>query len=80
MNRELAKHIARVAFQASRDIGELVPLLKNHCSADEYEKFGKVIASVSATIGMDIMKLIFKDFPELEKEFDKDIETYGRIL
>lgn len=80
MDREIARHVARVAFRASADLGDLVPLIKEHCSQDEYQKLGRAITSASAGIGLDVLNLVFADFPDLKREFDENVKTYGRIL
>lgn len=80
MKRSIAKHVARVGFQASADIGNLIYLLKKNCSQDEYDRFSKAISAASAEINIQIINMIFQDFPDLKDEFDKDVELYGRIL
>lgn len=80
MNKDLAKHIARVAFEASAELGNLVPLINGHCSQEEYQKLGWAIASASAAISTNILEQIFRDHPELRQHFDDDIKTYGRII
>jgi len=80
MDKLIAKHIAVTAFQASADLGNLVPFLKIHSSQEEYERYAKAIAAASSEIFLNIMKKVFQDFPELEEEFDKSIKIYGKIL
>jgi hypothetical protein len=80
MDKKIAKHVARVAFQASVDLGSLISFLKAHCSIDEYEKLRTPLATISAEIGLDVLNLIFSEFPDLKREFDEDIKKYGNIL
>jgi hypothetical protein len=80
MDKDVATHIAKVAFKASADLGELVPLAKAHCTKNEYETLGRAIALASATISLEILNLIFREFPEIKQNFDEDIKLYGRIL
>lgn len=80
MNRKLAQHIVRVAFRSSAELGNLIPLLKEHCKPDEYEKLCRPIASASATISLNILNLVFTDFPDLELELDEEIKVYGKML
>lgn len=78
MDRELAKIVAITAFRSSADINNLIPLLKEHCSADEYRLFGLAIAASSAEISQQILYKIFSMHPDLESEFDNKIKKYGR--
>ena len=80
MEKKIAKHVARVSFQASTDLGNLVSLLKEHCSADDFKKLRDPLLNVSAAIGLDILNLIFFEFPDIKQEFDENIKKYGRIL
>ena len=80
MDKKIARHIARVSFQASTDLGSLIYLLKEHCSQDDYEKLRKPIANVSAAIGLDILNSIFLEFPDLKRDFDYEIKKYGKII
>jgi hypothetical protein len=81
MDEKLARHVGRVAFEASARLGELVPLLKEHCSdRDEYIVITRAIAAAITAIDLEILNLLFKNFPELKHEFDESIKTYRRIL
>ena len=80
MNKELAKHIARIAFKASADLGDVIPFVKERCSQEEYEEIAFAIASATAGIGQDVLNLLFDKFPDIKRDFDNDIKEYGRIL
>lgn len=80
MNRDLAQHVARVAFRSSADLNDLIPLLREHCVQEEYEKYVKAIASASAEIGTEILARIFSSYPELEQDFEERIRRYGRLV
>lgn len=80
MDEQIARHVARVAFRASADLGELIPLVKAHCSADEYKKLGHAIASATAVVGVEVLNLVFEAYPDLKREFDENIKKYGKAL
>ena len=80
MEKRIAKYVAREAFLASTRLGDLIPFLKKHCSPDDFEKLRKPIVTVAASIGLDILNLIFSELPDLKREFDEDIKKYGDIL
>lgn len=63
MNKKLAQHVEKVAFKASLDIGNLIPLLKEHCSETECHKIGHPIARVMGSISAEILSAI-RDRPE----------------
>ena len=80
MDRRIAEHIAKIAFRASADLCNVYPLVKEHCSPAQYEKLSRSIASISGAIGLDILNLIFTDFPDIKQQFDEDMKLYGKIL
>jgi hypothetical protein len=80
MDKNIAKYVAKAAFRASADLGDLIPFIKEHCCNDDYEKFRGAIVSASATIGLDVLNLVFENHPEIKQEFEEDVKNYGRIL
>lgn len=78
MDKELARHVVATAFRSLRELEDLIPLLKEHCGAAEYETYVKAIASVSGHVHWNIVNPAFAGHPELEKE--EQIERYGKIL
>ena len=79
MDEELARMVAVAAMRSSRELAGLIPLLKEHCDARDYEILGKGVARVLAEIGSDVLNPIYARFPELEREFNRNIECYGRM-
>lgn len=80
MDRELAQLIAKTAFRSGTDLTDMVPMLKEHCEDSEYQTFLRAIATASATIYLEIEKIIFAQYPELENEFGITIKKYGRLI
>ncbi|GHT98807.1 hypothetical protein FACS1894154_04730 [Betaproteobacteria bacterium] len=80
MDVNLARHVGRTAFRASADLGNLIPLLKEHCSSEEYMKLAPAIASAVTAIGLDVLNPLFNNFAGLKDEFDENVRTYGRVL
>ncbi len=80
MDKDLAKHIATVAYKMQSPLQELLPVIKEHCSPQEYTSYLKATAKVMATINMEITNKIFAQYPEIETEFDRKIKKYGRIV
>lgn len=80
MDKELARHVAVVAFKASSSVASLVPLLKEHCEPGEYEAYAKAIASIAFEIHAELLKKIFSEHPEIEKEIEYKINKYGQLI
>jgi hypothetical protein len=78
MDKEIAKLIAITAFRSAADINNLVPFLKEYCSESKSRDFGIAIATASTKISPQILRKIFAMHPELEVEFDMQIQKYGR--
>jgi hypothetical protein len=77
MDKELARIVATAAMRSSRELAELVPLLKQHVAADD-ARLSKGIARAIAEIGAEVLTPLFTRFPELESEFAENAERYGR--
>lgn len=80
MDKEVAEYVVRVAFGSESSLNDLIPLLKEHCSDEEYKKFSKRIASVSARISLEILDLVYDEFPEIRRELDEKVRKYGRLI
>jgi hypothetical protein len=80
VNIDLARHVARAAFRSSRELGELVPFLKDRLNAEEYSIYAKAIGSAVASIQVDLMNKLVADHPGLEAEIEASIGKYGRYL
>ena len=80
MDKEIARHVARVGFRAMRELSDLLPLLKEHCDAKEYETIAKAIATASAHISTQVIDSALSVYPELESEIEAKIKKYGLIV
>jgi len=85
MKQEIAQHIARTAFKASRELTDTIPFLKSNmadmeCSQVEYEVIEKAILNMASETLRTVLNPIFDEFPEIYNEFDRQVETYGRLL
>ncbi len=78
MDIDLARHFIRSMMKASTEMTSLIPVLKENCSEDEYEYYGKTLAKISASISLDVINDIFSKFPELKEEVDEQITKYSR--
>jgi len=80
MDRDLARHVIVASFRSFRELTMLLPLLKEHCDAAEYEIFAKAIAAVGVEIQMEVRKKAFALYPDLEQEIQGKIDKYGALI
>jgi len=80
MKIDLARHVARAAFRSSRELSELIPLLKDSLSAEEYAHYAKAIGLAVAAIQMEVMNKLASDHPGLDAEIEASINRFGRYL
>jgi hypothetical protein len=80
MKPELARHVAHVAFRASANLNELLHLIRDHGTEEEYKKFLVAISQVSGDIAFKILKRIYDEHPEIESEIDERVSTYGVLI
>lgn len=78
MDEELARIIATAAMRSSSGLGELLHILEDHCSFEEYEELRSGIASATAEIGIKVLNPVFKRHPHIEEEFARNVAKYGR--
>lgn len=79
MNRDLAEFVARIAFKNSSELSRLVPILKKELDEKEFEIYANVIKKISQKIGSEILLKIFREYPDIEKSFEKAIKNYGTL-
>jgi len=80
MQIEIARHIARAAFSCTRELGDLVPFLKEHLNADEYPSYAKALASAICAIQREILDKLEADHPALKAEIEASMRKYERYL
>jgi hypothetical protein len=76
----LARHIARAAFRASREIGDLMPFLKQHLPEHEYLHYAHAIATAVAAIQLELLNKLAADHPGVQAEIEASIAKYDRYL
>ncbi len=80
MNGDLQRHAVRSAFRASRELQELLLLLKEHAPAEEYQSLRFGIADAIATIGSGVTDKIIASNPGMKTEIEENIRNYGIFL
>jgi len=77
MDEELARIIIGNAARAARHVGDLAPLVKNNCKPEVYNDLKRGIGTVVYDIYESILGPVFREFPHLKDEFERNIERYG---
>ena len=80
MDIDVARHVMRSVFRSARELEALIPLLKEHCDAEEYATYGNGVAMVLAAMSTELSGKLLAAHPELSQEIDADIAKYGRYL
>jgi len=80
MDKELARHVVVTTIRASTQLGELIPLLRRHCSPQEARIYVRAIAGAIGTLGLELHNRVFAAHPELERHIAREMKKYGRAL
>ena len=80
MDRDLAKHVLAVSFHSISYLQSLIPILKQHCSQNEYSEYLKAIANASAELSTEILNKVFREHPDLEAEVEQKIKRFGQFI
>jgi len=80
LDRELAKHVVVTGFRSISEVTDLLPLLKVHCTADEYSAYRSVLTDLAGTIVTQIINPVFAGQPGLEQEVESSVNKYLKIL
>jgi Zn-finger domain-containing protein len=77
---DLARHVVRNAYRSVSELGQLIDLLREHCSDEEYATYLRAIATASASIQLELVNRLTSAHPCLEEEIEAGIAKYGRYL
>jgi len=76
---QVARIIVSSGFRSSRELNDLLHVLKANCDPAEYESLKRAIATAIAEIANATFKPAFAAYPALEAEVDAQIAKYGRF-
>jgi hypothetical protein len=62
------------------DITDLLPLLKEHCTADEYSAYRSAITDLAGVIVTEVINPAFAGQPGLEQEIEASVNKYLKIV
>lgn len=80
MDIDLARHIVRVNFRCSRELQDLMQLLKQQLPEAEYKVQARGIATAIASMGDALMNRAVAARPELEREIEASMAKFDRYL
>jgi len=80
MDKDVARHVIRVAFRCAGDLQELLGVLKERCSAEEYRDYARGIATAVDGISTALTSKIVSSHPDLAKEIEANLERSGRAM
>ncbi len=80
MDRDVARHVIRTSFQATRELISLLTLLKEHAPADEYRDYARRIAHAIHTVNGALLDPTYAAHPGLQEEVEASVEKYDRFL
>ena len=80
MDKDLGLLILTSCSQSTREIEELIPLLKAHAPSDDYEHLKLAIGSAIYGIMSEIMEYVENRCPELKGDRERRLEKFGRAF
>jgi hypothetical protein len=75
-----AWNIIVVSFRVNRELQDLLPILKEHCGAEEYQDYVQGIARSIHAINTALNDKSVASHPELDDRIEADLAKFGRVL
>ena len=66
MKRETAAQISKVLWDVHGQLNDAIWLLKKDCQEAEFKRLRKEIAKAMSIIGMNVLRGIYSDYPDLQ--------------
>jgi hypothetical protein len=79
MDSKLAWHLIGVSFRVARELQELLPRLKEQCSAEEYKGHALAIAGAINGVNTALIDRALAAQPELKDWIEAELAEFGRI-
>ena len=79
MDSELAWDIIRVSFRVAGELAELLPRLREQCSAEEYKGHARAIAGAIHGVNTALIDRALAAYPELRDRIEAELAEFGRI-
>jgi len=79
MDKTLAWDLIRVSFRTARELQDLLPRLKEQCSAEDYQDYARGIAGAIHGINTALIDKAIAAYPDLAARIEADLAEFGRI-
>jgi hypothetical protein len=80
MDIDTARHVIRTAFHTAGELQDLLRLLKERCSAEEYKTYAIGIATAIDGINVGLTNKILSSHPEFANEIEANLTRSGRAM
>ena len=80
MDRMIARHSVRTAFQLNRLLNEYLSFAKAHISSSEFDIAKIRVGEAIDKINVALINTAISEFPELNEEIESSLEKYGKYL
>ena len=80
MDQDLARHVIRTSFRTTRELGNLLAMMKQHLNEQEYRNYSHGIATAIDAIQVALLNTTFASHPELKAEVENSINKYDCFL
>ena len=79
MTNEQAWRVVQVAFRGAAELQELIGVLKQNCTGDEYKRYSTGIAAAIDAINVHLLNGVLSDHPNLRAKIESDLAKFGRL-
>ena len=79
MDSKLAWHLIGVSFRVAGELQELLPRLKEQCSAEEYKDHARAIAGAIHGVNTALIDRAPAAYPELRDRIEAELAEFVRI-
>ncbi len=80
MDRNIARHIVKVALKCCDELTDLASFVDRHCDAVESREFAKGVSASIECIHREVIDRMYGYHPDLKQEIDESIKRYGLLL
>jgi hypothetical protein len=79
MDEELAWQMVQVSFRTAGELQDLLGLLKENCSAEQYQNYAGRIAQAIDAVNDALLNTAIAAHSELAARIEADLEKFGRV-
>jgi hypothetical protein len=79
MDEKLAWEMVRISFRTAGELQDMLGLLKQQCSAEDYQSYAARIAQAIDAVNDALLNTAISAHPELAMRIEADLEEFGHI-